>query len=455
MKIIISICILCSIYCYSYAADTKVSDLSSVTPVVADTVYVIDATDTSSKKATIGAVFNAANDLDSNGDVANDSHDHTTTTLSGIVLADDLDTFSSTNLRERLTDETGTGVAVFGTSPIFTTGVTVPNDSISAAELNEGDNFTWTGVQNFDSATVIGVLTGETDTLANVVSRGSSAGGDMSASNITIAGTASSVRMATGVGFVDGNLEVSGEASAVNITATNKVTTVTFRATTDASSPILEATTRLDIGSGNNATLQLDGSDNLTLYDTIAGGIALNNLYLVTGDTPTGIHDFGGATSLEIPNAASPAVTISGQIAWDTNDDSIEVFAASGPRTMPSLIDKDFLIFAPDGVNDEIAIFKADSELYPHGITLASIQISLGADVAYVLPFEEWAGDPMLLQNGIASPTTSGSDAFNKIIRENMDDSAIDADDYIVLNVPSTDVDWVGGKLIFWVNDAK
>ena len=34
---------------------------------------------------------------------------------------------------------------MFGTSPTFTTGITVPANSISAAELNEGDTFAWTG----------------------------------------------------------------------------------------------------------------------------------------------------------------------------------------------------------------------------------------------------------------------------------------------------------------------
>ena len=60
---------------------------------------------------------------------------------------------NSAGLLAALNDETGTGVAVFGTSPTFTTGITVPNDSISAAELNEGDAFTWTSTHDFGGAT--------------------------------------------------------------------------------------------------------------------------------------------------------------------------------------------------------------------------------------------------------------------------------------------------------------
>lgn len=36
------------------------------------------------------------------------------------------------------------------------------------------------------------------------------------------------------------------------------------------------------------------------------------------GDTYTGIHDFGGATSLEIPNGATPTVDAAGEVAVDT-----------------------------------------------------------------------------------------------------------------------------------------
>lgn len=49
--------------------------------------------------------------------ITDDSHNHTTTTVSGLVLANDLNTFTSADLAGRLTNETGTGDAVFSTSP--------------------------------------------------------------------------------------------------------------------------------------------------------------------------------------------------------------------------------------------------------------------------------------------------------------------------------------------------
>ena len=52
---------------------------------------------------------------------------------------------NSAGLLAALSDETGTGLSVFSTSPTFTTGITVPADSISHTELSEGDAFVFTG----------------------------------------------------------------------------------------------------------------------------------------------------------------------------------------------------------------------------------------------------------------------------------------------------------------------
>ena len=70
-------------------------------------------------------------------------------TLTGILLGNGVSAFTATTtslgLIDTISDETGTGALVFGTSPTFTTGITVPNDSISHTELSEGDAFVFTG----------------------------------------------------------------------------------------------------------------------------------------------------------------------------------------------------------------------------------------------------------------------------------------------------------------------
>lgn len=119
--------------------------------------------------------------------------------------------------------------------------------------------------------------------------------------------------------------------------------------------------------------------------------------------------------------------------------------------TVYGLYDKECLIFEPDNVNDEIAMLHVDADLYPNGIKLINVQITLNADAAYSMVFEEWAGDPPAAQNDIETVTTGGADSYMEVRVNDIDDSDIDADDYIFLDIPATDVDWIHCKVIYYV----
>ena len=66
-----------------------------------------------------------------------------------VLLETEID--ASSELAAIMDDETGTGLLVFGTSPTFLTGITVPANSISDEELDEGATFNWTGAHDFAS----------------------------------------------------------------------------------------------------------------------------------------------------------------------------------------------------------------------------------------------------------------------------------------------------------------
>jgi len=71
------------------------------------------------------------------------------------------------------------------------------------------------------------------------------------------------------------------------------------------------------------------GIDTLTFTDTggtIAGIQNQNLLDKVAAEAITGAWDFGGATSLEIPNTANPTVNAIGEIAWDTTTNTFKIF---------------------------------------------------------------------------------------------------------------------------------
>lgn len=78
---------------------------------------------------------------------------------------------ASSELLAIMDDETGTGVLVFGTSPTFTTGITVPANSISADELDEDAAFDWTAAHTFDEDIMVngGAVTGNEHIRATIL----------------------------------------------------------------------------------------------------------------------------------------------------------------------------------------------------------------------------------------------------------------------------------------------
>ncbi|HEB12596.1 MAG TPA: hypothetical protein ENI11_02855 [Actinobacteria bacterium] len=87
----------------------------------------------------------------------------TVSNITNILRETEID--ASSELLTIMDDETGTGLLVFGTSPTFLTGITVPANSISDDELDEGANFTWTGVHDYGGATSLEVPSADAPTV--------------------------------------------------------------------------------------------------------------------------------------------------------------------------------------------------------------------------------------------------------------------------------------------------
>ena len=129
-------------------ADEKLTNLPSVTPATGDLLYLVDISDTtdsaagSSKKTTVGDVLalvsgggtwgSITGTLSSQTDLqsalnAKQPLDSDLTSWAAVTRASGYDTFaatpSSANLAALLTDETGSGAAVFGTGPTLTSPV--------------------------------------------------------------------------------------------------------------------------------------------------------------------------------------------------------------------------------------------------------------------------------------------------------------------------------------------
>lgn len=152
--------------------------------------------------------------------------------------------------------------------------------------------------------------------------------------------------------------------------------------------------------------------------------------------------------SLRIPVASDPTVDAEGEIAWDSNDDQLVVYDGSNERQIPSTFSVDKLFFAPDYINDKIPIFYCNDKDFPNGAKITHVSITLPADAAYSMPFEEWSGDPPTEDAVIETVSTTGADSYAEVEDGNIDNPDLEPNDYIFVDIPSTNVDWIFVKVI-------
>jgi len=113
-----------------------------------------------------------------------------------------------------------------------------------------------------------------------------------------------------------------------------------------------------------------------------------------------------------------------------------------------SSVHKEITFYDPEDINDEIAWFQVDSNLYPSGMEVTVVSIQLSADAAYTMGFERWDGDPPSVQTTIEDVTTGAGDNYNRTTSTDIDSQDINADDWVFLDIPSTDIDWITVTLI-------
>ena len=218
----------------------------------------------------------------------------------GTNVAAFLATPSSANLAAALTDETGSGAAVFGTSPSFTTGV------VSASSTLAVFNTTATTVNAFgaSTATAIGAATGTT-----TINKDLTVSGDVKLGNNTIKASDGTTAITTSGADVTvaGNLTVNGTSTIVNsTTVTTNDSLFKFADENSANSVdtgfyaeyVVSATTKYaglfnDASDSNKFKLFIDSqTEPTTTVNTGATGYTMGTLVAnITGGTVSGITD--------------------------------------------------------------------------------------------------------------------------------------------------------------------
>jgi len=216
----------------------------------------------------------------------------------------------------------------------------------------------------------------------------------------------------------------------------------------DATGEISLLGQEIDISNESNLT----AGDHITLTDD---DLDVDDDFLLNdGDVGTGVYDLGGATSLEIPNDANPTTTVEGQIAYDTDDEAIEVYDGSASRLIGTVHIFSGSIYDPDSIQsteDAIPILAVESDWAPHGIKLLSVGIKTDSSSSYSVNFEEWTSPDSGSTSTIELVAT---DTSYEAEDDGIDDSDIAVGSIIYIDLPDTDIDMLQVWGTYYVKDG-
>ena len=173
-----------------------------------------------------------------------------------------------------------------------------------------------------------------------------------------------------------------------------------------------------------------DSPINLTLTDGGPGGpdnisASLDDIFLLnTGDTGTGVYDFGGATSFEISNTAGDITCdAAGEVAVDSTNKQLGVYEGSAEVAIPLRHMLQGNITAGDyDIDPDIWILDLDATTYPNGIYITAVYVDanvadpateLGANLNYcdAVAGGAFPGANATLIKAISTTTGNFSDA--------------------------------------------
>ncbi len=208
------------------------------------------------------------------------SNDVVAATSSGTTVA----TFTTTGSANALAFQAG-GVSNFVTIDKEGDLVAAGDLTVSGGDITLGTTSIFSGgdtasLNNIDAidATTESTIESAIDTLANLTS----------ASSLATVGTLTGGATGTGFTISFTNSTLSGNVTGSNISG-------------------VDISDDTNLTAGTNITLT---GDDLSVDDAFI---------LNSGDSGTGVYDFGGATSFEVPNGAAPTVNVFGQIAADND----------------------------------------------------------------------------------------------------------------------------------------
>jgi len=258
-----------------------------------------------------------------------------------------------------------------------------------------------------------------------------------------------------------GDIQEIGYGTSGYILTSNGTTAApAFKAETD---PTLGGTTvTIGDGAGSSISLEFDG---VSTPDGSISWSGADDKFTIAGLVDFGDYDILNIDSadidalsmgvLTIPNGANPTTAHDGKIAYDTDEDAIEVYtgATHGSVLIPAIQKHGFGIYAPGDVDDTLTIFVCNGTYYPAGIKLVELEVTCNDSAGtYALQFEEWTGKQNRSRAGYVDTLTVLND-YSWVNATTLNDADIAAGNSVRVIVPSTAKDEIYVQMWYYVKE--
>lgn len=167
------------------------------------------------------------------------------------------------------------------------------------------------------------------------------------------------------------------------------------------------------------------------------------------------VLDWGGATSLEIPNANDPTVDAEGEIAQDANNDALEIYTGAESRLIPTIYVCSSTFADPDGlqaIEDAWIMLPVESTWAPFGITIKDIYLKTDASSTYSITLEEWTA-PDTASSDIETVATSTS--LEAEDDGTLTDASVAAGSIVMVDLPTTAANMISVTFTYIINPGN
>mgnify|MGYP000986724213 CR=1 FL=1 len=187
----------------------------------------------------------------------------------GTGVATFLATPSSANLASAVTDETGSGALMFGTSPTITTDITIPNTGLHLLDTDSSHDLILAPGSNLTADRTLTITTGDADRTLTISASATISG--TNTGDVTLSGTPDYVTISgqiITVGLVDLTADVTGDLPLANLAQASAASKLLGRGSAAGAGDYQEIT----LGTGlsmSGTTLSSTGGSGSVATDTI------------------------------------------------------------------------------------------------------------------------------------------------------------------------------------------